>query len=81
MGAACHKENKENKNLQNQKSYIGNPKLPSNASLNGGSKVVIPMLQQPKLNSLNFEDNSQQNGASKFKSKEALSKSAILRKN
>ena len=60
MGAACHKIQKPDKPDEKKMGSPANPKVLSNASLNGngGSKVVLPMLQQPQLNSLIFEDKS-----------------------
>lgn len=59
MGAACNKIQKPQKPDDKKLGSPANPKVLSNVSLNGngGSKVVLPMLQQPQLNSLIFDDN------------------------
>lgn len=58
MGAACNKIQKPQKPDDKKLGSPANPKVMSNASLNGngGSKAVLPMLQQPQLNSLVFDD-------------------------
>jgi len=78
MGAACNKIQKPHK--PNEKlATPTNPKNASSGSINGGgSKAILPMLQQPQLNSLIMDEANKAKPQSPMKKNETCKGMEVL---